>query len=307
MTEPSPALRQDTRSHAAPYYLLLSMRPGQWVKNFFVLTPLLFSGHLFQTTAAARALGAFLLFCLASGMVYLLNDLVDLERDRKHPLKMSRPLASGALSPRLAVLFSLAMLPPVVAGSWWLSRALLMIISLYAVNNILYSFFLKHLVIVDVMSISLGFILRVMAGSEVIGVPHSSWLLLCTGLLALFLGFGKRRHELVLLEGDAGSHRQVLDHYGTRFLDQMIAVVAASTVISYALYTMSAQTLSKFGTDKLVYTTPFVLYGIFRYLYLIHQRNQGGSPTEVVLRDRAIILNVLLWGLSSGLIIYWRP
>ncbi len=289
------------------YYLLLSMRPEQWVKNFFVLAPAIFSRSFLEAGADMRALAAFGLFCLASGLVYLMNDLADLERDRRHPLKRLRPLASGAVSPAFAGLASLFLLPVLALGSWWLSPIFLAVVCLYALNNVLYSYWLKRLVILDVMSISVGFILRVVAGSVAIAVPMSSWLLLCTALLALFLGFGKRRHELVLLEDGAGSHRSVLDHYGTYFLDQMIAVVTASTVLSYALYTMSADTIAKFGTDKLIFTTPFVLYGIFRYLYLIHQRGKGGSPTEAVLRDRAILVNVVLWGLASGFIIYWRP
>ena len=289
------------------YHLLLSMRPEQWVKNFFVLAPLIFSRHFLDTTADLRALAAFGLFCLASGLVYLMNDLADIEKDRLHPLKRLRPLASGAVNPTLAAFFGVVMLPVLAAGSWALGLGFLLSVCLYVANNILYSYWLKELVIIDVMSIALGFILRVVAGGAAIRVPVSSWLLLCTALLALFLGFGKRRHELVLLEEEASSHRRVLDHYGTYFLDQMIAVVTASTVLSYALYTMAADTIARFGTDKLIFTTPFVLYGIFRYLYLIHRRGEGGSPTEAVLRDGALILNVLLWGLVSGLIIYWRP
>ena len=288
-------------------YLLASMRPAQWVKNLFVLAPLLFSRKFLDQAAVADAAAGFGLFCLMSGLVYLMNDLADLEKDRRHPVKRLRPLASGALSPTLAGLFALGMVPVLGVGSYLLGWGFLVAIGLYALNNILYSFWLKELVIIDVMSISLGFILRVIAGGEAIGVPVSSWLLLCTALLALFLGFGKRRHELVLLEEEATSHRQVLGHYGTYFLDQMIAVVTASTVLSYALYTMSADTVAKFGTDKLIYTTPFVLYGIFRYLYLIHKRDAGGSPTEAVLRDGPLMANVMLWGAVSGLIIYWRP
>lgn len=289
------------------YHLLRSMRPAQWVKNLFVLAPVIFSRHLLDPERALHSLAAFGLFCLASGLVYLMNDLADLEKDRRHPLKRQRPLASGALSPTMAGAAVLLLLPALFTGSYLLGLGFLMVVGLYAANNILYSFWLKELVIIDVMSISLGFILRVVAGGEAIGVPISSWLLLCTSLLALFLGFGKRRHELLLLEGEAGNHRKVLDHYGTYYLDQMIAVVTASTVLCYALYTMSEETVARFGTNKLILTTPFVLYGIFRYLYLIHQRDKGGDPTETVLRDGAMMLNVALWGAATGLIIYWRP
>jgi len=299
-----------TPSHtltSALYYLLLTMRPGQWVKNLFVFAPLLFSRHFLRQASEGRALLGFLLFCLASGLVYLMNDLADLEKDRAHPAKRLRPLASGMLSPTLAWGVVVALLPALFGGSYLLGRTFLAIVGLYAANNVLYSFWLKEKVIIDVMSIALGFILRVMAGGAAIGVPTSSWLLLCTALLALFLGFGKRRHELLLLEADASNHRRVLSHYGTYFLDQMIAVVTASTVLSYALYTMSGDTVARFGTNRLVYTTPFVLYGIFRYLYLIHKRDEGGSPAETVWRDTPLMVNVVLWGAASGLIIYWRP
>jgi len=287
--------------------LFLAMRPKQWVKNLFVFGPLLFSRSFTIESADIRALAAFGLFCLTSGVVYLMNDLADLEKDRQHPVKRLRPLPSGLISPKAVMLFAAAMLPAVVLGAYALSNGFLAVVLLYLANNVLYSFWLKEVVILDVMSISLGFILRVVAGAVAISVPISSWLLLCTALLALFLGFGKRRHELVLLEDNAASHRAVLGHYGTYFLDQMIAVVTASTVLSYALYTMSADTVEKFGTGKLIYTTPFVLYGIFRYLYLIHQRDGGGSPTEAILTDGALLVNVILWAMASAAIIYFKP
>lgn len=307
MSEPNrPASATARPPGASLYYLALSMRPAQWVKNLFVLTPLIFSQHLFEPAVALRALAGFGLFCLASSLVYLLNDLADLDKDRRHPVKRHRPLASGALSPTVAAAAVVALMPPLFLGAYGLSPKFLLIVGLYGANNVLYSFWLKEKVIIDVMSISLGFILRVMAGSEAISAPISSWLLLCTALLALFLGFGKRRHELLLLEGEATNHRRVLTHYGTYYLDQMISVVTACTVLSYALYTMSEETVGKFGTSKLIFTTPFVLYGIFRYLYLIHKRDAGGDPTETILRDGAMMLNVLLWAAASGLIIYWR-
>jgi len=245
--------------------ILISMRPKQWTKNMILFAPLIFSQNLFHNQNFLTVLEAFILFTLLSGSVYIFNDLIDIEKDRCHPKKSLRPLASGKLKPTNAILAS----------------------------------------IIDVFSIAAGFVLRVLAGAVVIDIPVSTWLLVCTMLLALFLSFCKRRHELVNLEEEAVNHRKSLKEYSPYLLDQMIAVVTASTLISYALYTMSAETVQKFGTTNLKYTIPLVLFGIFRYLYLIHQKDGGGNPESVILKDKPMTLNVTIYVLIIVLILYW--
>ena len=281
------------------FLLLRSMRPKQWTKNAIIFAPLVFSQNFLNSTYVAETFVAFLIFCGLSSTVYLVNDLVDIEQDRKHPTKCRRPLASGLLKPRTAVVFMLVLM----AASGFCSLELLnrqfaMVAAAYLLLQIGYSLFLKHVVIIDVFCIAGGFLLRVAAGAVAIDVTFSTWLFFCTILLSLFLALSKRRHELVLLEDGAGEHRKILFEYSTGLLDQMISIVTTATLIAYILYTVSAETVAKFGSDKLKYTIPFVLYGIFRYLYLIYQRNEGGSPEKVLLNDRPILLTVLLYGLA---------
>ncbi len=283
--------------------LLVSVRPKQWVKNLIIFAPLVFSQSLFDLDRTALSAAAFAVFCLLAGSVYLLNDLFDIEKDRQHPIKCKRPLPSGQLKPAIAVLALLAFSLGSLATAFILDLEFGAMALLYFVNNLAYSTFIKHVVIMDVMSIAFGFVLRVLAGAAVIDVPATPWLLMCTVLLALFLGFAKRRHELVLLNDSADSHRRVLEHYTPYFLDQMILIVTASTVMSYALYTMSPETVANFGTQHLIYTIPFVLYGIFRYLYLVHLKEGGGSPTRVLLTDKPLVINIVLWLGSCILII----
>jgi len=287
------------------YSILISIRPQQWTKNLLIFAPLLFSKKLFIYTETLHTVFAFVIFCLISGSVYLLNDLIDLENDKRHPLKCKRPLASGALSPPAAVIACAALLCIcTLTGLYVLNTAFIVTAAAYLVLQILYSTMLKHIVIIDVFCIAAGFLIRVVAGAEAIGVSFSTWLLFCTLLLALFLALSKRRHELLLLEGDAGRHRRILYEYSAELLDHMIAIVTPCTLIAYMLYTIDDDTVSKFGTDSLKYTVPFVLYGIFRYLYLIHQRNEGGSPEKVLLNDRPILLTMICYGLACALIIY---
>ncbi|HLE22469.1 MAG TPA: decaprenyl-phosphate phosphoribosyltransferase [Vicinamibacteria bacterium] len=286
------------------YYLLLSLRPHQWAKNLVVLAPLIFARLLFHLPAVAAAAEAFLLFCLLSGAVYLVNDLVDLEQDQLHPVKRQRPLASGRLSPRLAGTAVALLLVVGLAGSFGLGASFGVTAFLYFGLMICYSLLLKNMVILDVLTVSFGFVLRAIAGAVAIGVAFSNWLLVCTMLLALFLSLTKRRHELTLLAGGAAEHRRILGEYSPYLLDQMIAVVTASTVLSYALYTQSPETVFKFGTDRLVWTLPFVLYGIFRYLYLVHQRDEGGNPSLVLFNDRPLLAAVGLWTVAVIAIIY---
>ena len=286
--------------------LLQSLRPAQWAKNLFVLAPLVFGDLLLDGRAATRAGLAVLAFCCASSAVYLINDLRDREEDRKHPLKRLRPLAAGTLGVPTAVA-AMVLLAATAAGiAVWLGWPFALLLGTYLALNVLYTLWFKHMVILDVMSISLGFVLRVEAGGVAAGVEVSRWLFLCTTFLALVLAFSKRRHEITLLAGAASGQRRVLDHYSPAFLDQMINVVTASSVVSYALYAVSPETQEKFGSQNLVYTIPLVLYGIFRYLYLMYQRPGERNPTEAILRDPPFLINILLWGLAVLWIVYGR-
>ncbi len=283
-----------------------SLRPAQWAKNLFVLAPLVFGDLLLDGRAAVRAGLAVLAFCCASSAVYLLNDLRDREEDRRHPLKRLRPLAAGTLGVSAAVAGMTGLAAVAAATSFWLGWPFALILGTYLAMNVLYTLWFKHMVILDVMSISLGFVLRVEAGGVAAGVEVSRWLFLCTTFLALFLAFSKRRHEITLLAGGAAGQRPVLDHYSPAFLDQMINVVTASSVVSYALYAVSPETEAKFGTQNLVYTIPLVLYGVFRYLYLMYQRPAERNPTEAILRDPPFLINMVLWGLTVLWIVYGR-
>jgi 4-hydroxybenzoate polyprenyltransferase len=291
-------------SSALPFALLVSLRPNQWTKNLVVLAALGLSKHLFEPRPLLRALLAFVLFCGLSGAVYLLNDVADVEQDRIHPLKRLRPLASGALSVGAALTAAVALALSCLGLAAVLGRAFTLCAAAYLALNLLYSFRLKEIVIVDVLSVSLGFVLRAVAGAVAIGVDISEWLLICTILLALFLVLAKRRHEITSLNLEASGHRKILAEYSPYLLDQMIAVVTASCVTAYAFYTTAADTREKYQTDKLVWTLPFVLYGIFRYLYLVHRKEQGGSPTDVLLTDRPLLVAVALWAATLVVIVY---
>jgi 4-hydroxybenzoate polyprenyltransferase len=282
------------------------MRPQQWIKNLFLFAALVFSGHLFIAGDVARVCLGFAFFSLSASGLYMFNDIADLERDRLHPVKRLRPLPSGRIGRGTAwTAFALLVAAGLLGGAA-LERGFFWILLTYVAINILYSLYLKNVVILDVMTIAAGFVLRVLAGAAIISVPTSEWLIICTVLLSLFLGFSKRRHELTVLEDSADTHRAVLQHYSPYFLDQMIGIVTASTVMSYVLYTISEDTVLKFGTKNLIYTVPFVLYGIFRYLYLVHKREEGGDPTRLALTDRPLLLNTILWIVASSAIIYQR-
>ena len=269
-----------------------------------VFAALAFSKHLFERGPLLRAALAFALFCALSGAVYLLNDVTDVERDRRHPLKRRRPIASGELPVRSAVAVAAGLGLASLAGSWLLGAAFLACAVSYLALNLLYSFRLKEVVIVDVLSVSLGFVIRAVAGGVAIGVAVSDWLLICTVLFALFLSLAKRRHELTSLNAAAPDHRAILAEYSPYLLDQMIGVVTASCLMAYAFYTTAEETRQKFQTDRLAWTIPFVLYGIFRYLYLVHQKEKGGSPTDVLLTDRPLLLDVALWAAAVVYIVY---
>jgi 4-hydroxybenzoate polyprenyltransferase len=288
-----------------PAALVRSMRPEQWTKNVVVFAALIFGRRLFDPAAVGLSLAAFLIFCALSSVVYLLNDVSDREADRQHPLKSRRPIASGELDVSAALMAAAVIGTAALAAALWVRLEFALIAATYVVMFAAYSRWLKHIVILDVLTIAFGFVLRAAAGAVVIAVPISHWLLVCTILLALFLGLSKRRHELTVLAGAATEHRRILEEYSPYLLDQMIGVVTASTLMAYIIYCTSPETIEKFSTDMLVLTTPFPIYGIFRYLYLVHQRG-AGSPSEVLLTDRPLVICIALWGLAVIAIIY-RP
>jgi 4-hydroxybenzoate polyprenyltransferase len=287
-------------------HVLASLRPAQWTKNLLVFAGLLFGRRLFDTRAILAALGAFAVFCLLSGVVYIINDISDRESDRRHPLKARRPIASGALPVKTAAAAAFAIGVVALAGASALGLPFLGVAVAYLALQSLYSGTLKHIVIIDVLTLAIGFVLRAVAGAVAVNVEISHWLLVCTILLALFIALAKRRNEIMLLADGAANHRPILGEYSAYLLDQMIAVVTASTLIAYVFYTISPETQEKFGTPWLGLTIPFPLYGIFRYLYLVHRRDGGGSPADLLLTDRPLLVCVAVWALAVALIIY-RP
>lgn len=285
-------------------YIFESLRPKQWTKNFFIFAGILFSQNIMNFPLLLKTIFSFFAFCFLSGSSYIINDFADLEKDKLHAIKSQRPLASGSIKVSHALFALIILLPSSLGLAFWLSSSFFLVALAYFILQLAYSFFLKGKIILDVFAISLGFVLRVVAGAVVISVEVSSWLVICTMLLALFLGLSKRRHELVVLKGEAQNHRIVLKEYSPYLLDQMISVVTASTVISYALYTMSEETIRRFDTKNLVFTIPFVLYGIFRYLYLIHQKRVGGNPETILVKDIPLMIDIFLWVMSIGIILY---
>jgi 4-hydroxybenzoate polyprenyltransferase len=284
--------------------LFVSLRPSQWTKNLIIFAPLLFGQRLFDLDALLDASGAFVIFCLLSGVVYLLNDVADREGDRRHPIKMYRPIASGEVPVSAALSLASLLATAALAAAFWL-RPLFGVLAVSYVGLLaFYSGPLKHVVIIDVLTIAVGFVLRAVAGAVAIEVAVSPWLYVLTILLALFLALSKRRQELVLLAEGATGHRRILEEYTPYLLDQMIAVVTASTLVAYAIYTVSPDTIEKFHTNLLGLTLPFPLYGIFRYLYLVHQKEGGGSPSDMLLADRPLLACVALWAVAVAVIIY---
>ncbi|MAT38779.1 MAG: decaprenyl-phosphate phosphoribosyltransferase, partial [Ectothiorhodospiraceae bacterium] len=262
-----------------------TMRPKHWTKNLFVLAPLLFSQHLFELSNILYAVAGFFLFSFISSSIYLLNDAIDAESDKLHPVKKHRPIAAGVLPKSIAYISSIV-LAGVTLGTAFITKTEFgYVLAGYFSLNVLYTLYLKKAVIVDVMTIAISFLLRIIAGAVIIAVPISEWLLICGSLLALFLGFSKRRHEISVMDEEASKHRPVLNEYNIGFLDQMISLVTASTLISYMLYTVDEDTVARFGSKYLIATVPFVLYGLFRYLYVLHLHELGGSPTRALLTD----------------------
>ena len=283
--------------------LLKTMRPRQWTKNLFVYFPFIFtlnekwrpfSSEMYVMLVQATA--AFVLFCIISGIIYFINDMVDIDKDREHPRKRFRPLASGAITKPQAMGAVIALILIAFPLSFWLNVWFGVVAVIYFVTMLTYSFVLKNIVIIDVFVLAAGLVLRTLAGAVAIQVPASPWLYVCTVLGALFIGFSKRRHELLLLEGDATKHRLILREYTPELLDEMIAVTTASFVMAYSLYTFSAPNLPK--NHEMMFTIPFALYIVFRLLYLVHVKNEGGSPEEMVLRDKPLFFAILAWGLA---------
>ena len=292
------------RSTAAS--LLVSLRPDQWHKNLIVFAALIFAVKLLGPAALARATAAFLIFCAVSSVVYLVNDVGDREQDRLHPVKRLRPIAAGEMAPGTALGIAFVLGATALGSAFWLRTAFGVAAAAYLALMVLYTGALKHIVVLDVMAIAIGFVLRAAAGGLVIDVHISNWLLVCTMLGALFLGLAKRRHEITLLASGAKGHRKILEEYDTYLLDQMIGVVAAATMVAYIIYCASPETHAIFGTEWLVLTTPFPIYGLFRYLYLVHRKDGGGNPSDLLLKDRPLLACVLLWGVTAVTIIY-RP
>lgn len=284
-------------------YILKTMRPRQWAKNVFIFAALVFDGQLSNPQSLLVTTIAFLLFCLASSLVYIVNDLVDIESDRQHPDKRNRPLPSGQLTIKNAVIAAVVLFLLVFPAAFILSPAFGWIISSYFVLMVMYSLWLKHIPLIDVLVIAAGFVIRVTAGLVIIVTKRfSPWLFVATTFLALFIGLGKRRAEIQLLEAIAGTHRKVLDGYSLELLDQLLTIVLSTTLMTYCLYTFSAEITP--GNHSMMLTIPFVIYGLFRYLYLIRIKNIGGAPEEIVLTDRPMQAAVGLWGVTVLIILY---
>lgn len=283
--------------------LFKSMRPKQWAKNVLIFVPLLFDEKLFRLVPLLRSLAAFALFCLFSSAVYLVNDLEDIERDRTHPVKRLRPLPSGQLSTRVARVAAI-MIPLVCLPlSWWLDPCFAGIAFVYLVLNIAYTFYLKHLVILDVMIIATFYVLRVAGGAIAVHVERfSPWLYIFTTLGALFISLSKRRHELLLLKENANEHRASLEEYTVRFLDELTGMVASGAIMAYSLYTFSSPNLP--ANHTMMLTIPCAIYGIFRYLYLVHVKQMGGAPEEVILKDIPLLVDGIVWALLAFLVLY---
>jgi len=285
--------------------LIRLARPTQWLKNGIMVLAIVFAGELTNPDSIALTIIAIGLFCLLSSAVYTFNDIVDINRDRLHPLKKDRPLASGRISIGTALSMSLLLAASGLFGAWFVNIHFFYASIAFIALNLLYTFWWKNVVILDVLAIALSFVIRAYAGAFAIEVPASTWMLINTLLLALFLGLGKRRHELLFLEKEALGHRKTLTKYSPPLLDQFIAATTAAVLVIYMLYTFSTEVMHKLGTDKLFVTIPFVVYGVFRYLYLIHRMERGGSPTRVLITDVPILLTVMLWLITASVVLYW--
>lgn len=303
----SPSLWQVTRG------MVRTMRPKQWIKNAFMFGALVFSEeHLWRSWASlTTVIAGFVVFCMAASSIYLLNDVVDVEKDRAHPRKRHRPIAAGIVPVPLALTVAVLLLLAAISGAWWVdgdSDFLIIVVTYLVVQGVLYSFILKNIVIIDIFTIAAGFVLRAIAGALVLDIAITPWLLLCMGLLAIFLGLGKRRAELVLLEQGAASHRKILQEYSIPMIDQMLSIVTAATIMAYTLFTFTSKTMPTEPYPYMMLTVPVVIYAIFRYLYLIHHKGGGGSPEEMVFTDVPFAASIVVWGgMVLALLIWFRP
>ncbi len=287
------------------WLIATSLRPRQWIKNAFILFPAVFAHRLFEPASLTAAIQAVAIFCGLTGAIYLCNDCLDREEDRHHPVKRHRPLAAGQISPVTAVVTASGLLLLCLLWGFCLERGFFFILLIYLGIQVLYNFGLRDTVILDVFCVAGGFFLRVIAGAVVIHAPMSRWIIICTILIAMFLILSKRRYEIITLgKVEAGKHRKVLTFYSPHLLDQMIAVTTGGVLLSYLLYCTAPETVQKFHTENMIYTFPFVLYGIFRYLYLIYQKREGGTPERIILSDHPLLASVLLWLISCALILY---
>jgi len=287
-------------------YLFLSLRPRHWVKNFFIFLPLIFGQKLFDIQASLNIIIAFFIFSIISGVVYLVNDVIDLDADRSHPTKHLRPIASGKISVRSACVSALVLGLISVFCAFRLMPDFGWVVLTYLIFNFLYSKILKKVVIIDVFCLGAFFLLRVVAGSVIADVEISHWMLIMTTLLALFLGFNKRRQELSIQGAADSSSRHVLFEYNIYFIDQIISIITSSIVVVYMLYAVDGRTVAEFGSTHLIYSVPFVYYGIFRYLYVVHKLHDGGDPVAIFLEDKMMQLNLFLWILVCILVVYFK-
>lgn len=285
--------------------LLFALRPAHWIKNFLIFLPLIFAERITSLPDVLKELATFALFCMVASAGYLVNDLIDLSYDRNHRIKKERPLASGKVTVSAAAALSGMFFITSLGGAFvWVNPECFAILFCYVVLTMAYSLFLKNIVIIDVMILASFYILRILAGIVAIDVRVSHWMIVCVGLLALFLGFNKRRHEIEFMGDAAALHRSVLSRYNAYFIDQMVSIVTAATVVSYTLYVIDPETVIRFGTRGLILTVPFVYYGIFRYFYLVHKRRKGGDPVRIFLSDKMMVVNSILWVLTSIFVIY---
>jgi len=288
-----------------PIMLLRAMRPHQWIKNGFVVLPLLFARKVFEPDALFTILTALVSFCLAASGTYLMNDIKDIEADRNHPKKRDRPLAAGHISIRFASGAFVVIVALALFAAYTISWEFMEIVLLYLLIQLFYSFWLKHVAIIDIFCIAAGFFLRVIGGAVAIQVEISSWLLICTTMISMFLATGKRRAEMTCLDKETSSnHRKVLKEYDCYLLDQMINIITGCTILSYLLYCLSPEKIASYGHTKMIFTFPFVLYGIFRYLYILNKKNLADAPEKILLSDLPLAVSVFWWGLMCALIIY---
>ena len=287
------------------FILFKIIRPHNWIKNTFVYAPLVFSGRFTNINMCFKATSAFICFCMVSSAIYAINDVFDRFEDRQHPTKKFRPIASGAVKLSTAILLGVILVISALAIACFLNRLVVLSLLIYIIINMAYSSVIKHIVILDVLVISFGFVLRIVSGGMAISVIPSYWLILCTVMISLFLGFTKRRVELLAFNFEKNNSRLVLKDYSIAFLDQVIPIVTGATILAYALYTVDAHTQMVLGTRAMLLTLPFVIYGLLRYLYIIYHLKRGADPTETLIHDIPTIINLLLWVVTSFLVVLY--